>query len=93
MIRCVVELYGLPRQVTELREVEVGLKDGASLSEVVAALKREIPALEGRVTRAGEDRLLEHYAFNVNGHFYFEDREVQLQDGDHVLLLTLASGG
>ena len=93
MIRCVVELYGLPRQVTELREVEVGLEDGASLREVVAALKREIPALEGPVTRAGEDRLLEYYAFNVNGHFYFDDREVQLQDGDHVLLLTLASGG
>ena len=93
MIRCVVELFGLPREITELREVEVGLKDGASLGDVIAALRREIPALEGRVIRAGEDWLVEHYGFNINGHFYLDDDELQLQDGDHVALLALAGGG
>lgn len=93
MIRCVVELFGLPHQITDLRQVEIRLKDGGSLGDVISALRCEIPALEGRVIHAGEDRLIEYYAFNINGRFYFDDREVQLQDGDRVLLLTLATGG
>ncbi len=93
MNRCIVQLFGLPREVTELREVEVKLKDGANLGDVIAALRREIPALEGRVIRAGENRLMEHCAFNINGRFYLNDKDVQLQDGDRVSLLTLATGG
>jgi len=93
MLRCIVQLFGLPHEITELQEVEVELKDGASLGDVIAALRREIPALEGRVIRAGENRLMEHCAFNINGRFYLDDREVQLQNGDRILLLTLATGG
>ena len=93
MFKCVVGMFGLSDEVTELREVEVELKDGASLGDVIAALRREIPALEGEVIRAGEERLTEHYAFNINGRFYRNDEEVQLQDSDRVALLTLATGG
>ncbi len=93
MIRCMVQLFGLPREITELQKVEVGLKDRANLGDVITALRREIPALEGRVIRTGENRLMEHYAFNINGRFYLNDKEVQLQDGDRVALLTLATGG
>ena len=93
MIRCIVQLFGLPHEITELHEVEVELKDGASLGDVIAALRREIPALEGRVIRAGENRLMEHCAFNINGRFYLDDREAHLQNGDRILLLTLATGG
>ncbi len=93
MNRCIVQLFGLPREITELQKVEVRLKDGANLEDVIAALRREIPALEGRVIRAGENRLMEHCAFNINGRFYLNDKEVQLQDGDRIALLTLATGG
>ena len=93
MNRCIVQLFGLPREVTELQKVEVGLKDGANLGDVIAALRREIPALEGPVIRAGEKRLMERCAFNINGRFYLNDKDVQLQDGDRVSLLTLATGG
>jgi len=93
MNRYIVQMFGLPREVTELREVEIELKDGANLGDVVAALRHEILALEGQVIRAGENRLMEHYAFNINGRFYSEDREVQIQEGDRIMLLTLATGG
>ncbi len=93
MNRCIVQLFGLPHEITELQKVEVGLEDGANLGDVIAALRREIPALEGRVIRAGENRLMEHCAFNINGRFYLNDQDVQLQDGDRVSLLTLATGG
>jgi len=93
MNRCIVQLFGLPREVTELHELEVKLKDGANLGDIIAALRREIPALEGRVVHVGENRLMEHCAFNINGRFYLNDKDVQLQDGDRVSLLTLATGG
>lgn len=93
MMRCIVQLFGLPREVTELREVEVKLKDGAKLGDVIAALRQKIPALEGHVIRAGGNRLMEHCAFNIKGRFYLDDRDIQLQNGDRILLLTLATGG
>lgn len=93
MIRCTVEMFGLTDDITDLREVEVELKDGATLRDVVAALRREIPGLEGRVTCPGEDRLMEHCAFNIGGSFHQDDSDFQPQDGDHIILLTLASGG
>ncbi len=93
MIRCIVQLFGLPHEITELREVEVELKDGANLRDVIAALRREIPALEGHAIRTGENRLMEHCAFNINGRFYLDDKDVQLQNSDRIALLTLATGG
>lgn len=93
MIRCIVELFGLSKEIAELSEVEVELNDGASLGDVIAALKRKMPTLEGHVIRVGEDRLTEYYAFNVNGRFYFDDRNLQLQNDDRIVLLSLATGG
>ena len=93
MVRCTVQLFGLPHEVTELREVEVELKEGVNLRDVIAALRREISALEGYAIRAGENRLMEHCAFNINGRFYLDDKEVQLQNSDRIALLTLATGG
>ena len=86
-------MFGLPREITALREVEVELKDGASLGDVIAALRHEIPSLEGPVIRDGEDRLVEFYKFNVNGRFHFDDMDFQLKSGDRVALLTPATGG
>jgi molybdopterin converting factor small subunit len=93
MFRCVVQMFGLSREITELREVELELKDGASLVDVTAALRRSIPALEGPVILAGEDRLVENYKFNVNGHLYYNDLNLKLQSGDRVALLTPVTGG
>ncbi len=93
MVRYVVEMYGLAPDITEWREVVAELEEGAKLGDIIAALRREIPALEGIVIRAGEDRLTEHYAFNINGRFYFDNEEPQLQEGDRVVLLTLATLG
>ncbi len=94
MMRYIVEMYGLSIEITELQKVAVELKGGANLKDLVAALRREIPALEGHVIRAGEDRLTEHYVLNINGLFYSDDaEELYLQSGDRVALLTLAVGG
>lgn len=93
MFRCVVQMFGLPSEITELREVEVELNDGATLRDVIAALRDKIPALEGAAIRVGEDQLVEHYKFNVNGHFYYDDMDLQLQSGDRIALLVPIAGG
>jgi molybdopterin converting factor small subunit len=93
MFKCVIGLYGLPRGIADEHKVEVELIDEASLTDVIAALRREIPKLEGPVIRAGEDKLTEHYAFNINGRFYIDDRGIRVRSGDKVALLALAAGG
>jgi molybdopterin converting factor small subunit len=93
MFKCVVEMFGLPPNITELRQVEVKVEDGASPRDVVTALRCAIPALEGRVMHSEEDRLVDDYGFYINGCFYTGDQEVKLKEGDRIVLLTLASGG
>ena len=93
MIKCRVEMWGLPREVSGLAEVEVKVKDDASLRDVIAALKRQVPALEGSVICQGDDRLEDTCVFNIDGHFFLDDEELKLKDGDCLRLLTLATGG
>ncbi|OGO30129.1 MAG: hypothetical protein A2Z29_07450 [Chloroflexi bacterium RBG_16_56_11] len=93
MFKCVIPMYGLPREITELRQVEVELRDGAGMAEVVAALREKVPPLEGPVIRRGQDRLMEEYKFNINGHFYFDGMDFQLHPGDRIALLVPMTGG
>ena len=93
MFRCVVQMFGLPSEITELREVEIELNDGATLRDVIAALRDEIPALEGVAIRIGEDQLVEHYKFNVNGQFYYDDMSLRVKRGDRIALLVPITGG
>lgn len=86
-------MYGLPREITELREVEVELSDNADMAEVIAALKEKVPSLEGPVIRPGENRLVEQFKFNVNGRFYFDGQDFTLQTGDRIALLVPMTGG
>lgn len=88
-----VEMFGLSNEVTNLKSVEVDLEEVASLKDIVAALRRKIPALEGSVIRAGQDRLTERYVFNVDGRFYFDTDNVRLPEGASIRLLLLSTGG
>jgi len=93
MFTCIIGLYGLPRGIVDGHQVEVELKDEASLTDVIAALRRGLPKLEGPVILTGEDKLTEHYALNINGRFYSDDKEIRVRSGDRVALLALAAGG
>jgi molybdopterin converting factor small subunit len=93
MFKCVIYLYGLAYEITALRELEVDLKDGDGMAEVIAAMREKIPALEGPVFRPGEDRLKELYKFNVNGQLYFDGMDFKLYTGDRIALLVPVTGG
>jgi molybdopterin converting factor small subunit len=93
LIKWTIPMYGLPYEITTLRSVEVELRDGAGMAEVIAAMRGKVPALEGPVFRRGEDRLEELYKFNINGHFYFDGSDFQLHPGDRIALLVPVTGG
>ncbi len=93
MFKCVIYMYGLPYEITTLREVEAELSDGAGMAEVVAALREKVSALEGPVIRTGQDRLEENYKFNINGNFYYDSMDFQLHPGDRIALLVPVTGG
>jgi molybdopterin converting factor small subunit len=93
MFKHVIGLYGLPPGIVDGHQVEVELQDESSLDEVIAALRRALPKLEDSVIHAGEDKLADHYAFNINGRFYIDDKEIRIRSGDKIALLALAAGG
>ncbi len=93
MAKWKIPMYGLPREITELREVEIDLKDSPHMADIIAAMKKAIPALEGPVIRQGENRLVEQFKFNVNGQFYFDGQDFILKTGDRIALLVPITGG
>jgi len=93
MFKVFIPMYGLRREITEQREVEVELRDGAAMAEVIAAMREKVPSLEGPVLRKGEDRLVEKYKFNINGKFYFDGQDFKLNKGDRIALLVPITGG
>jgi molybdopterin converting factor small subunit len=86
-------MYGLPYEITTLREVEVDLEEGADMSAVIRAMRDKVPALSGPVFRPGADRLQGQYKFNVNGRFYFEGMDFSLGPNDSISLLVPVTGG
>ena len=96
MIKCIVEFFGVPLKLTEPK-VEIELKEGAKLKDIIAALRCKLPALEGKIIVPGADRVVAGYTFNIHGHFYVDgyddDQDIQLKDGDRIAVLTIPTGG
>ena len=88
-----VEMFGLPHSISGIRETKFELEDRAKLTDIIGALRREIPVLEGEVIVQGNDFLMDGFTFNINGRFYVDDRDLVLEEGDHIILLTLATIG
>jgi molybdopterin converting factor small subunit len=93
MSKWTIPMYGIPREITEKREVDVELDEGAGMAEVVAALRQKVPALEGKAIVHGQDRLADEYKFNINGTFYFAGMDFKLKKGDRIALLVPMTGG
>ena len=99
MLKCSVDMYGLPLGITDLTSVEIELAGDVHLKDIVAALKRKVPALEGQVILPGQDCLAGNYLLNIDGKLHASHTEdearalTSLKDGDRIALLPLSSGG
>jgi len=96
MIKCIVEFFGVPVNAKDLK-VEIELKEGAKLKDIIAALRYKLPDLEGKIIVPEQDRMVEGYAFNIHGHFYVDgydnDQDIQLKNDDRIAVLTIPTGG
>lgn len=93
MIRCVIELFGMARQLAQAKEIELELAPGATLMDLLMALGRKAPALIGRVLAPDSRGLTPPYSLNLNGQAFIRDLESQPKDGDHILIMLPAAGG
>jgi molybdopterin converting factor small subunit len=93
MFRCVVHLFGFPKNITSGREVDFELRQGDTLAKVVAMLRKKLPALEGFAIVPGENKLVDNFKFNLNGQLYYDDLSAQIHEGDRIALLIPVTGG
>ncbi len=92
-IRIRVELFGLTRLRSGLREVDLDLPSVVSRREVIGALAQACPALVGNGLREDLTDLEEGYLFNRNGTAFLGSEEIDLRSGDCLLLLSGQAGG
>jgi hypothetical protein len=93
VIKCTVEMFGMPAGVSDVNRIEIELAEGSNLKDLVRSLRFRLPGLAGKVISEEEDKLLEHYSFIINGNYYLSDSGGQLCNGDRVVLVLLAMGG
>jgi len=93
MYRINIEMYGIPQNISQESKITIEIEAKATLKDVVAALRRKIPALEGPVIMQGHNRLTENYTFIINGQFQPGDTDLSIQPDDRIVLVLLATGG
>ncbi len=94
MITCIVEFYGQSYELAGRKEAVLKLeKNKAGIPDMVAALRKEVPALDGFVLKEGQDSLMDNQVLNINGQFYHNGDEIILRDDDRIRVLTIATGG
>ena len=93
MVKIAIEIYGVSPGITSLHRVEVELQGEPDTGNLLKGLKAVIPALDGTVIDSKSNELLEGYALNIDGQFYRHRINKKLAGGEHIVLLSLASGG
>jgi hypothetical protein len=84
----VVEMYGLARLRAGRETLTVAARTPFEALRLVTA---GCPNLQGLLTEAGQ--LDGHYLVSLNGRCFLDDLELELENGDRLLLLSADSGG
>jgi molybdopterin converting factor small subunit len=90
---CTVELFGVARLLANTTDVSLPLSPGATLSDVLEALARQLPVLVGRVIREDRRTLVDGYACNVNGLEFVRSTASAVHHGDSIVILSADAGG
>ncbi|MSP23802.1 MAG: MoaD/ThiS family protein [Myxococcales bacterium] len=83
-----VELFGVARVRAGASEIEV---EAATLGEAFVQLAARFPALVPSVLEGG--RLAATFAVALNGQTFTADAELQLADGDTLVVISANAGG
>ncbi len=94
LVGVTIELFGMARLACGRRRLDARLRADATAADVARAAARACPELVGVAIREDLGGLLASYALNVNGvAFVGDDGELELREGDRVLLFSSQAGG
>jgi molybdopterin-guanine dinucleotide biosynthesis protein A/molybdopterin converting factor small subunit len=92
-VGCTVELFGVARLLTGMREINLALRPDATIADVFEALSGKLPSLSGRVISADGTRLVDGYACNVNGLEFVRSADARVKPGDNIAIISADAGG
>ena len=93
-INLTVELFGNSQVLTGQKLIDLQfLKPQVDICDVIQALGQRFPMLDGKVLDFRSKSLLSSYALNLNGVGFKDAAQIELADGDSILILPSQAGG
>ena len=93
-INLTVELFGNSQVLTGQKLIDLQfLKPQVDICDVIQALGQRFPMLDGKVLDFNTKSLLSSYALNLNGGGFKDAAQIELADGDSILILPSQAGG
>ena len=93
-INLTVELFGNSQVLTGQKLIDLQfLKPQVDICDVIQALGQPFPMLDGKVLDFRTKSLFSSYALNLNGVGFKDAAQIELADGDSILILPSQAGG
>ena len=93
-INLTVELFGNSQVLTGQKLIDLQfLKPQVDICDVIQALGQRFPMLDGKVLDFRTKSLLSSYALNLNGVGFKDAAQIELAEGDSILILPSQAGG
>ena len=93
-INLTVELFGNSRVIMGQKLINLWFsKSEVDISDVIQELGQRFPMLDGKVLDSSTKSLLSSYALNLNGVGFKDAAQIELADGDSILILPSQAGG
>ena len=93
-INLTVELFGNSQVLTGQKLIDLQfLKPQVDICDVIQALGQRFPMLDGKVLDFNTKSLLSSYMLNLNGVGFKDAAQIELADGDSILILPSQAGG
>ncbi len=93
-INLTVELFGNSRVITGQKLIDLQFsKSEVDICDVIQELGQRFPILDGKVLDFDTKSLLSSYMLNLNGVGFKDATQIELTDGDSILILPSQAGG
>lgn len=92
-MKLTVEMFGLARRLTQEKAVEIEVNEGATLRDVATALTNRYPVLIGQVFAPQTNEFVAPYFFVIDGKRPAQSLDIQIQEGQKLVLMFQEAGG
>ena len=94
-MRVQVELLGVSRLVTGLKEITLDVEEGTTFRDIVRMLGTKYPAMIGDVIQPDGETLQTPNILNLNARRMIQASQMDESpnDGDRIILMSMSAGG